>query len=298
MALTALLFFRFMMALAAIDETAARASTDKSRKEEDLQPSQAMCMLTVRQNQSNFKDQINEPNFLWKKTLDNIRVLLFVTSHLPDQHVEFLRKCWPGLISKSSLLQHADVLFFAGGELPTDILEDVFQGKNVRVERYKNPGYQEGAMLAMEAATSQHWFDDYDWVIRVNPDVLILDDEWLVKNLLDDGVDGIFADCHDTGCTSQCTQGVWVNTDFYAVRTDQLDPASFVNAKGFIDAEEQATMAFQQIIQAGRDRWVPGTDMMGGCRIRGKGVPVIHAHSVLSQCPLAKGWQPADSDLW
>merc|ERR1719219_561468 len=105
-------------------------------------------MLSVRQNQSNSKNQISEQPFdllsiSQKQTLDSIRVLLFVTSHLPDQHVEFLRKCWPGLISNSRLLQHADVLLFAGGELPTDILEDVFQGKNVRVEQYKNPGYQE-----------------------------------------------------------------------------------------------------------------------------------------------------------
>jgi len=274
-----------MMALAMTDERAVCAS-EKANSD----PVQVMSMLAVRQKQSKLKDQMSVHH-----SLDNLRVLLFVTTHLPDYHVEFLRKCWPGLIGNSALLQHADVLFFAGGELPADILEHVFRGKNVSVKHYKNPGYQEGAMLAMQTGTSQHWFDGYDWVIRVNPDVLILDDEWLIKNLVNDGVDGIFADCFDQGCTRNCAKvSVRVNTDFYAVRTNQLGPTSFADPAGF--AEEQASLAFRKIMEAGRDRWVPGTEMAGICRIRGHGVPVLHAHSVLEQCPLAKG-QPADRDV-
>jgi len=278
--LPALLFFRLAMAF----------KVTNNALEEDVHPMRAMGMLAVRQNQSDFKEQMSP-----HPGLDNIRVLLYITTHLPDLHVQFLRKCWPGLISNSALLQHADVLLFAGGSLPTDILEDVFRGKNVRVQQYKNPGYQEGAMLAMEAATSGHWFDGYDWVIRLNPDVLILEDEWLIKTLADDGVDGIFANCFDSPCTSHCTEHL-VNSDFYAVRPSQLGPASFIETAGLETAELQVSAAFGNIMEAGRDRWVPGTEMAGSCRIHGPGVPVLHAHSVLNQCPLAKG-EPKDRDL-
>jgi len=230
------------------------------------------------------------------KGLDNIRVLVYITTHLPPAHMDFLRKCWPSIIKNSVLLQHADMLMFSGGSPPADILADSFMGKKVRVERYNNSGYQEGAMLALEAATAQRWFDGYDWVIRVNPDVLILDDEWLIKNMLDSGVDGIFADCTDTICSSHCT-GSLVNSDFFAVRAEHLGPASFTGLQGtFSSAELQITEAFSKLIGQGRDRWIPNTNMQGACRIRGDGVPVLHAHSVVSQCPLAKG-QPANRDI-
>lgn len=231
-------------------------------------------------------------------SLDNIRVLLFITTHLPDQHIDFFRQCWPNLLKNSVLLQHADVLLFTAIEPPTDILQDVFHGKRVRVEQYENnQGYQGGAEMAMKMATTSSWFEGYDWVIRLNPDVLLLEDEWLIKNMLDLGVDGIFADCYDHGCERHCTVGNMVNTDFFVVRPWYLGPESFAGLQGhFNNAEEQATAAFKNIIESGRDRWIPGTHMDGKCRVRGKTVPVLHAHSILRQCPLANG-QPENRDI-
>lgn len=234
----------------------------------------------------------------FRNSLDNMRVLVYITTHLPELHVAFLRKCWPGLIANSVLLQHADMLLFTAGEPPLDMLQDGFGGKKVRVERYNNTGYQEGAMLAMETATVQRWFDGYDWVVRVNPDVLILDDEWLIETMLDDGVDGIFANCQDyLVCQKNCLNSL-VNSDFFAVRPMHLGPRSFSELPGpYQTAEDQATAAFREIVKEGRDRWIAGTNMQNTCRIRGPGVPVLHAHSVVSQCPLAKG-QPANRDIF
>jgi len=267
-------------------------NTHHLSKEENEQTAKAKVLLTVRQHQLDFRHQKSV-----QPSLDSIHVLLFVTTHLPSLHMDFLRKCWPGLISNSALLQHVDVLLFAGGDLPSDVVQTAFQGKNVRVEHYNNPGYQEGAMLAMETATSRRWFDGYDWVIRVNPDVLILDDDWLIQNLVDDGVDGIFANCNDDACTGHCTNAT-ANSDFFAVRTSQLGPASFIELpeKTFENAESQVAAAFKSIMQNGRDRWIPGTNMRGTCRVHGHGVPVLHAHSVVSQCPLAKG-QPENRNI-
>jgi len=243
-------------------------------------------LLALRQQQSSVSE-----------SLDDIRVLLFVTTHLPDVHVDFFRKCWPGILENSKLLQHADVLLFTANEPPADIIQGVFHGKAVRVEHYDNPGYQRGAEIALETATSSKWFEGYDWVIRVNPDVLILEDEWLIQKMVDPAVDGIFADCHDGLCEQHCTEVRLLNTDFFAVRAQHLGPESFVGLKGgFKNAEQQARAAFKNILENGRDRWVPGTHMHGICRIHGEKVPVLHAHSVLNQCPLANG-QPENRDI-
>jgi len=246
----------------------------------------AKSLRAVRQHVSSFRK---------RKTLDNIRVLVYIPTHLPEAHVDFLRKCWPSLIDNSVLLQHADMLLFTAREPPSDVLQDGFRGKKVRVERYNNTGYQQGAMLAMETATVNRWFDGYDWIIHVNPDVLILDDEWLIKTMLDDGVDGIFANCFDySPCSQNCFLSV-VNSDFFAVRPLHLGPTSFTEVHAS-NAEFQVTAIFRDIVDQGRDRWIAGTNMKGSCRIRGHGVAVLHAHSVLSQCPLAKG-QPENRDI-
>jgi len=284
--LSGLLLLRLVIASTPTDDHMQCTS-----KEDNVQAAQAKAMLSLRKTQTDFRHQKS-----MQASLDNIRVLLFVTTHLPAFHVEFLQKCWPGIISNSALLQHADVLLFTGGELPSDVIQTAFQGKQVRVEHYDNPGYQAGAMLAMETATSRRWFDGYDWVLRVNPDVLILDDDWLINNLADEHVDGIFSDCNDGNCTSHCTDG-FVNSDFFAVRTNQLGPASFIElGEKYENAEKQMGAAFKSIMENGRDRWIPGTHMHGKCRVHGNGVPVLHSHTVLSQCPLAKG-QPENRDI-
>lgn len=287
--LTALVLLQLTMASRMTYDDAQGASTEANEQK-------ASALLVVRQGQSDFQHQKR-----MKPSLGNNRVLLFITTHVSPVHVEFLQKCWPALISNSALLQQADVLLFTGAELPSDIVQTVFHDNHVRVERYDNPGYQSGAMLAMETATERRWFDGYDWVIRVNPDVLILDDDWLIKKMADDGVDGIFADCHDANCTSHCTDN-FVNSDFFAVRTTHLGQASFFelpqrfHAFQMENAERQVGAAFKSIFETGRDRWIPGTNMHGMCRVHGPAVPVLHSHTVLSQCPLAKG-QPENRDI-
>jgi len=227
--------------------------------------------------------------------VDNLRVALFITTHLPEQHIQFLDKCWPSIISRSPLLQHAEVIFLTSQSPPEGLLHRVFPDKSVRVEHYSNPGYEEGAMLAMEMATKGRWFEGYDWVVRVNPDVLILEDDFLIKNMLDKNVSGIFADCTDQAntCNNKCESSK-VNTDFFAARGSELSPAWFTELpEQFHNAEAQANAAFRSIIQRGEDRWIKGTTQGGICRVRGPGVPVLHDHSVLSKCPLAPG-EPRD----
>jgi len=276
-----------LLVLLASASAADSSQEECASKAEDLPESHATTMLAVRHNFSSIARQ---------KSIDDIRVLLFLNTHLSDGHLDFLRKCWPALMKNSALLQHADVLLFATGEPPQDIVHEVFRDKTVRVEQYPNKGYEGGAMAAMEVSTNQSWFSGYDWVIRLNPDVLILEDEWLIKNMLDDGVDGIFADCHDGTCVSGCTSVTHMNSDFFAARGKLMGPGS-IPFERFDGAESQVTAMFRSTVQLGRDRWVPGTKQESICRIRGPGVPVLHAHSVVKMCPLAKG-EPEDRDIY
>lgn len=223
--------------------------------------------------------------------VEDLRIALFITTHLSREHEQFLDKCWPSIISKSPLLQHAEVIFLTARSPPEGLLQRVFPGKIVRVEHYDNPGYEEGAMLAMEIATKGRWFDGYDWVIRLNPDVLVLEDAFIIKNMLDSNVTGIFADCTDRAnkCDKKCERSR-INTDFFAARGSAVGPAWFTELpKQFDNAENQATAAFQSIVKRGEDRWIKGTQQRNLCRVRGPGVPVLHDHEVVTKCPLAPG---------
>jgi len=222
--------------------------------------------------------------------LRKLRIVLFMTTSLSSSHAEFLRKCWAHAIRNSALLMQVETLIFYTPKEPTPGLLDAFTGKKVTVKLYNNPGWQEGAISAMEESTSKKCFAGYDWMIRLNPDVLILDnDEFLIKNLLDPEVDGIFADCWDHNCLSYCPKA-HINTDFFAVRVSVLHADTFTKVKGIRHAETSATHAFKDIMSAGRARWLPGVKQKHICRIRGNlSVPVVHAHNTAKQCPLRRG---------
>ena len=49
----------------------------------------------------------------------------------------------------------------------------------------RNPGKQEGALYSMHVALQRGWFSGYEWVLRINPDVYIYDDEFLSQQLHD-----------------------------------------------------------------------------------------------------------------
>ena len=133
-----------------------------------------------------------------------------------------------------------------------------------------NPGYQEGANLAMSEGAGRSLFSNYDWVIRLNPDVIILDSRWILKTMLTPDVDAIFVDCRDICRFGNCVNSsVKIHTDFFAIRPRVLRPNSFNGSTFalFSNAEQTATYEFRDILQSGRHRWLPGTGPMEGhCR--------------------------------
>ena len=50
-------------------------------------------------------------------------------------------------------------------------------------------------MLPLQMAEREGWFDGYDWVIRLNPDVIIRSDAHLLPLFARSNVDAVFASC-------------------------------------------------------------------------------------------------------
>lgn len=207
-------------------------------------------------------------------------VLLFITTSMSDQHLLFLRECWPLVVERSALLRQADVMLVGtlqpGQSIAPgmDALRSAYKGYNTTLldaVSLPNPGYAEGAMLALHEAAARKWFAPYDWVIRLNPDVLVLDDGWIVQQMQDPAVDALLV---------VCTSGI--HTDFTIFRPGALRPDAYTSA--FSNAEKETEHEMQDIISAGRYRVLPGTWVRGYCRVRGPQSPVVHDHMLAREC--------------
>jgi len=189
--------------------------------------------------------------------------LIFITTHMSRYHQIYLKECWVKLLKKRKIIKDADIMIFTT-ETP-QWLHEIFP--TAIIKKYKNPGYQEGANLALQKLMKYKWYDGYEWVIRLNPDVIIKSDDWLLKTMQNPKIHGIFDDCKDTGCkTSYCTSNL-VHTDFFAVRASQMNENMFNNTI-HQNSEKLATKEFSEIIRLGHDAWIPRTTFYKGqCRI-------------------------------
>jgi len=124
---------------------------------------------------------------------------------------------------------------------------------------------------------NEGWFLGYDWIVRINPDVIINNDTFLISNMHDSRVHGIFTDCF-IRCKNKVSCGL-VHTDFIAFRPRYAGP---VFEGTFSTAERYATSQFMPVIQSGHAVWLPYTTQQGICRVTGKMSFVVHAHS----CPI------------
>jgi hypothetical protein len=225
------------------------------------------------------------------------RILIYITTHMSERHLMLLVQCWPGLLAKSQLFKQADFMMFVTehGERKANLtlIEEIFAESGITVHTTPNPGYNEGAVLAVTEAFENHWFDAYDWVIRLNPDVLIRNDTFLLDQMNDIGTHGIFDDCWDVSCPkgNKCI-GRLIHTDFFAVRPHAIPSDAFAKAKEREEhAETMATDAFSSIVSAGADSWLPGTGPhLTSCRVTGESSPVIHTHEIDAVYPACLSW--------
>jgi len=216
--------------------------------------------------------------------------MLFITTHMPLQHIWYLKSCWPPALQNSVLLNTADVVVYLNPEekerkKAMKILKHTFRHQNLTIHVRDNPGKQEGAMAALSDASREGWFSGYDWVIRLNPDVIVRNDTFIVNVMQNDpNATALLINCNNhTNSTV-----LKIHTDFFAIKPAFLPSGAFRNPVSN-NAERAFTNSITEVIvNKGNHRWIPGSHPLGGviCRAgydlfgsrKREETPVIHSH--------------------
>jgi len=249
---------------------------------------------------------------------NTMNIILFITTHLSDQHIQYFDCCWPRLMERSKLLPKIDVMIYTNNQIHhynrnvTNRITSLFKYnpnvyyKHDNTNITRRQGLQRGANLPLELALREGWFSKYDWVIRINPDVLIRNSTWLVDTMLtmegQQQIDGIFV---------KCTNRPKLHTDFFAFRPNFDDPRLKQEPEGRINNttspyipfgelingnhEQTATTYFQPILDSKRYKLVPDVARSNGiCRVRGKNSSIYHAHD---SCKVQPSVEPSSNGL-
>jgi len=232
---------------------------------------------------------------LVKKQLQDLadqKILLYITTHMSDLHRSALEYVWPYAVNASNLLSQVDVLFHYSTTTsaeeqeeqlsPHHLMKTAFgpSGNNVTIlHSRQNPGYQEGAIQAISDALENNWFTPYDWIIRVNPDVIIRNDTWIIHQMLDkEKVGAILVDCGDKFLNS--AKYAKVHTDFSIFQPKYIQVPE--EAKRIVNAEKHFSKIIEEVWTTGRAAILPDNDPNHGmCRVRGHKSSVVHDHEWL-----------------
>mmetsp|Transcript_18288 Transcript_18288/g.42884 ORF Transcript_18288/g.42884 Transcript_18288/m.42884 type:complete len:300 (-) Transcript_18288:193-1092(-) len=206
-----------------------------------------------------------------------LRVAVLMTTHWSDAHKKYL-PCWGRAVQQLPLLQHADLILYTPANISSSDIER-FHFRNVTVKHYVNEGWQQGATKAVkdafgEKGYQEKWFEGYDWVIRLNADVLIMDDMWLRKTMENASIDGIFGAC----------MGNQIHTDFFALRPQAVDYKLVDECSDKYGAEKHFTCAIANVLRSRRFTWVEGAEERV-CKMVGAHSPIVHVHNFSECCP-------------
>merc|ERR1719491_1899132 len=134
-------------------------------------------------------------------------------------------------------------------------------------------------MASMREAMVKGWFAKYDWVVRLNPDVILRNDTFLLRTMRHDrDAAGVLIDCD--------ARRPWdlIHTDFFAARPAALSPDAFLDVstgKGMSVEGHFAADIRGSILEPGRARWMPGSQptwhtCRAGFGRRKEGADVFH----------------------
>jgi hypothetical protein len=218
------------------------------------------------------------------------RVLLFVTTYPSDEHVSFM-KCQAELLARTQMLKEAHVLLHVGlssqrhrpflSHEAWRKLLDAWPMHKKMVRFSTNPGKQQGAKRALHEALTFGWFRDYDWVVRINPDVIIYDERPLFSLMQRSENWAVVAKC---GVTQ-------TNSDFFAIRPEHVPIDAFSEWNlSTPDAEGLTDQAFRHIYDAGAYAFLKRRAHQDGCHLQDGGV--YHGREPSCEMALArKGWK-------
>mmetsp|Transcript_67931 Transcript_67931/g.127296 ORF Transcript_67931/g.127296 Transcript_67931/m.127296 type:complete len:217 (+) Transcript_67931:145-795(+) len=206
-----------------------------------------------------------------------------MTTACSSCQLKHLQGCWPNSMEAAPLLSLADVLLFAGcSEIEESAalrwigaLSGLPNANASLAWMGNNPGYQQGAIYSVILAVRLGWFGEYDWVIRVNPDVIFENAMFLEAHLWQSNTSAVLAQCYPASN---------IHTDFFAARPLAMDNTKWWCPIGahkwlpphFGNAERAATKVFKSIMDDQRAVLFPkGTTHMH-CRVTNHGI--IHQH--------------------
>jgi len=183
-------------------------------------------------------------------------ILLYFQTYNNTQHLRYF-ECWQKILENDSFLKGMDVTVYFGDTVGGEKFNDTFQNfpneKKTFIEN-RNPGYQEGAILAFRYGFQHELFNSYDWVIRLNSDVLIYNSYTLQTMMQNRTTCGIFSNCYNNICENRCLEGL-IMTDFTVFRPKCLNNTEVLEKKGE-SAENHATGVFRKIIFDAKDQWI------------------------------------------
>jgi len=260
-------------------------------------------LQSIRMNNSTSMENMNPQSSTHtledKTSKDNLKVAIYMTTHLDKMQTAFLKKCWPLSTQHLSLLSNADLILYTSGNPSQELLKNL-NFTSIQVRKYREPAVhsstswkqknrlkQAGAKRAMLDPFPKHdnessWFASYDWVIRLNADVLLRRDDWLLETIHNDTVDGIFVTCPLTSTNPSVRK---LHSDFLAFRPSAVNHTLLWEHARIQNAEEHLTKSFQHILESKRYTLVPGTRANSVvCRTSGVLSPVVHNHQALSKC--------------
>lgn len=187
------------------------------------------------------------------------RLIYFTTS---GSHAHFKALgCW-----KVPWVSQYDVHIYSNRELSSvwyDALSRI-PSRNFEITIDKNDyGHQQGAIRAFMNAKAL--FAKYDWVIRTNPDVHVVNHLSFSFWMVDSHIHAILANCNaGVECFTTCPRAL-VHTDFTVFRPQFLN----WNASVFSNAEVHMSMLMKPVLATQKVRWVQRRGYRdGSCRIR------------------------------
>jgi len=258
-----------------------------------------IVMTTVRMN----KDIYSTTDYLRKPPLRN---MLFITTHMSDRHIENLKSCWPLVLENSLLLNTTDVFVFLNCDESklneaTELLQSTFyrQKLTIHTTNENTADKQRGAMAALTEAAEKKWLDNYDWVICLNPDVIVRDHSFLL-NAMENDVDAsaLLINCR---LWSSSISSPKILTGFFAIKPEVLPPDAFLNPTGR-DAEDAFTNdIFDSILKNNTHRYIPDADSKNTACCAGalkhmKDTPITHFYLPASKiCPVPISDHPGAS---
>jgi len=193
------------------------------------------------------------------------KILLYFTTYNSSDHYTYM-DCWAKILRADGFLNQADVhVYFGDTSSGEKFHEKLSRWPNVRkqfTQNYFSNLIQEGSILAFMYGFQHDLFDEYDWVIRLNPDVLVYNSSRLQQMMANKTACGIFANCNPVVCENRCAERAYkIQTDFTVFRPKCLDKTEVLNTAFYLknqemNAEKHATKIFKPIVRSGRAQWL------------------------------------------